>query len=149
MDVPDMGKGILLLDGGKLMEVRQQHITISMDGAGGLSEGQHSLRLVMMRPDGSSIDTGDSEVLFLKEGSPEDTAGPFYDDRFDDGALQEMQDACAPLEQQGRKATRADRTLTIALGMPVLSARKKYDGEEDDDMRVVQSRESEGYIQVG
>ena len=36
MDVPDMGKGILLLDGGKLMEVRQQHVTISMDGAGGL-----------------------------------------------------------------------------------------------------------------
>lgn len=85
MDVPDMGKGVLLLDGGKLMEVRQQHVTISMDGAGGLSEGQHSLRLVLLRPDGSSIDAEGNEVLFLKEGSPEATAGPFYDDRFDDG----------------------------------------------------------------
>jgi len=148
MDVPDMGKGILLLDGGKLMEVRQQHMSISMDGAGGLSEGQHSLRLVLLRPDGSSMDAEGSEVLFLKEGSPEATAGPFYDDRFDDGALQEMHDACAPLAEQGaREADRADHTLTIALGMPVLSAKKKYDGEEDDDMRVVQVRESEGFIQ--
>jgi len=148
--LPDMGKGILLLDGGKLMEVRQQHVTISMDGLGGLSEGQHSLKLVLMRADGSSVDAHGGEVLFVKEGSPEDTAGPFYDDRFDDSALQEMQDACGPLEQQQQehsKGTAADGTLIIALGMPVLSARKRYDGEEDDDMRVVQARETEGYIQ--
>ena len=38
--------------------------------------------------DGSPVDAADNQVTFRKEGSPEDTAGPFYDDRFDDSALQ-------------------------------------------------------------
>ena len=147
-DIPQAGKGVLLLDGSRLMELRQQHVTISMDGLGGLTEGQHSLRVLLQGVDGVAVDAADNEVLFIKHGSPEDTAGPFYDDRFDDAALQEMQEACSPLEHAHSQAPQApQRVQTIALGMPVLSARKKYDGEEDDDMRVVQSREEAGFIQ--
>ena len=55
--VPEEGKGVLFLDGGKLLEVRQQHVTVSMDGAGGLAEGQHTLQLVLFALDGSTIAT--------------------------------------------------------------------------------------------
>ena len=55
-----------------------------------------------------------------------------------------MQEACGLLDesqqQQQEQHDVSARTKTIALGMPVLSARKRYDGEEDDDMRVVQVR---------
>jgi hypothetical protein len=152
-DVPDMGKGVLLLDGAKLMEVRQQHVTISMDGLGGLSEGQHSLTLLLERRDGSPVTAANSQVTFLKEGSPEATAGPFYDDRFDDSALLEMNEACRALDQLhsasavSRAGEGGRQIETIALGLPVVSARKKYDGEEEDDMRVVQDREKEGFIE--
>ena len=47
LQIPEDGKSILYLDDGKLLEVRQQHVTVTMDGAGGLSEGQHSLRLFL------------------------------------------------------------------------------------------------------
>lgn len=30
------------------------------------------------------------EVKFLKEGAPEETAGPFHDDRYDDESLEEV-----------------------------------------------------------
>jgi hypothetical protein len=53
--VPEQGKGILFLDGGKLLEVRQQRVTISMDGAGGLAEGPHKLRLELFALDGTTL----------------------------------------------------------------------------------------------
>ena len=160
-EVPEKGKCILMLNGAKLMEVRQQHVTISMDGAGGLPEGQNSLKLLFMHADdGSTFEVEGGEALFFKEGSPEETAGPFYDDRFDDSALEEMQSACGVLEEERERHPPKHRneegeneereknsTQTLALGMPVLSARKRYDGEEDDDMRVVQARGSAGFIQ--
>ncbi|KAJ1489085.1 hypothetical protein T484DRAFT_1886283, partial [Baffinella frigidus] len=143
--VPEEGKGVLFLDGGKLLEVRQQRVTVSMDGAGGLFEGQHTLRLVLLALDGSTVAT--QQVLFLKEGAPEETAGPFHDDKYDDEALHEMQAACAPLADLPRDPPpprSRDDPAVIALGLPVLSSLTKYDGEEADDMRMAQERE--GFI---
>ena len=89
LQIPEEGKGILYLDSGKLLEVRQQHLTVNMDGAGGLSEGPHSLRVELFDTKGKSLSSG--SVSFVKEGSPEELAGPFHDSRFDDEALVEVQ----------------------------------------------------------
>ena len=88
VSVPSDAKGVLLLDEGRLLEVRQQRITITMDGAGGLSEGAHILRLQLVRHDGTPL-ISDS-VTFIKEGFPEELAGPFHDSRYDDEALHEV-----------------------------------------------------------
>lgn len=88
IQLPDEAKGILYLDNGKLLEMRQSHLTVNMDGAGGLAEGLHSLRLVLVNTNGETISSG--SVTFVKEGSPEDLAGPFHDSRYDDETLQEV-----------------------------------------------------------
>jgi hypothetical protein len=87
--IPDDAKGILFLDNGKLLEMRHPHLTVNMDGAGGFSEGQHSLRLVLINSEGTTISSG--SVTFVKEGSPEDLAGPFHDSRYDDETFLEVQ----------------------------------------------------------
>jgi hypothetical protein len=88
LQIPEDAKGILYLDNGKLLEVRQQHVTVNMDGAGGLTEGQHSLRLVLFNSEGSTLLS--ESVSFMKEGSPEELAGPFHDSRYDDETLIEV-----------------------------------------------------------
>jgi hypothetical protein len=87
--IPEQGKGILYIDDTKLFEVRQQHMTISMDGAGGLREGEHRVRVdVVDHATGGIVAV--KSVVFRKEGAPEDTAGPFHDERFDGDDLIEV-----------------------------------------------------------
>jgi hypothetical protein len=60
-----------------------------MDGAGGLAPGIHSLRLDFHDAQGGPVIEG-SPHLFNKEGDPEESAGPFHDDRYDGEDLQEV-----------------------------------------------------------
>ncbi|EKX37238.1 hypothetical protein GUITHDRAFT_145191 [Guillardia theta CCMP2712] len=142
--LPEEGKGLLLLDGRKLMEIRSSRMTVGMDGAGGLSEGEHILKLSVEDVQGRQVVEG--EVRFFKEGAPEESAGPFHDGRWDDENFverQQMQEECGKLSALDIQAAggKGGNVTVIALGLPVVSSRKKYDGEEEDDMRVVQSRE--------
>jgi len=55
-----------------------------------------------------------------------------------------MQEACsalAGLPQPYKPGQNSNEPVVIALGLPVLSSLTKYDGEETDDMRMVQDRE--------
>lgn len=171
--IPEEGKGILYLDGIKLLEVRQQRISISMDGAGGLAPGPHALRVDIHPAGGESVEG--STHTFIKEGDPEDAAGPFHDDRFDGEDLHEVigclalppcqvpqtdlrrhvknmsistgrqrDDTSLPDHQMQMEAScaayasstqvpddpPASGTATaIALGLPIVSSKTKYDGE--------------------
>eukprot|EP00960_Hanusia_phi_P075258 768395-Hanusia_phi.AAC.4 len=152
VSLPEQGKGLLLLDGKKLMEIRSSRTTVGMDGAGGLWEGEHTLKLLVEDLKGSIVLEG--EVQFWKEGAPEESAGPFHDERWDDENFVEVGCACllppavicSPSDppwlcSEAAGGGRGANVTVIALGLPVVSSRKKYDGEEDDDMRVIQSRE--------
>eukprot|EP00961_Rhodomonas_salina_P015178 203874-Rhodomonas_salina.1 len=74
---PSDGKGVLYLDGGKLIEVRQPQLTISMDGLGGLYEGQHTLRLVMYGTGGEEVGAGGtpSALLRIRDAIPHPDVG--------------------------------------------------------------------------
>ena len=50
-----------------------------------------------------------------------------------------MQEECGKLSALDIQAAggKGGNVTVIALGLPVVSSRKKYDGEEEDDMRVV------------
>eukprot|EP00283_Hemiselmis_rufescens_P024606 CAMPEP_0173463270 /NCGR_PEP_ID=MMETSP1357-20121228/68042_1 /TAXON_ID=77926 /ORGANISM="Hemiselmis rufescens, Strain PCC563" /LENGTH=98 /DNA_ID=CAMNT_0014431075 /DNA_START=38 /DNA_END=331 /DNA_ORIENTATION=+ len=78
--VPDDGKGVLYLDGGRLYEVRQQRLSINMDGAGGLLEGDHTLRVDLHPISGGQVIEGRPH-MFTKHGSPDGLEGPFHDER--------------------------------------------------------------------
>lgn len=60
-----------------------------MDGAGGLAPGIHNLRVDFHDSLGGSAVVGAIHE-FTKEGDPEESAGPFHDDRFDGDDLQQV-----------------------------------------------------------
>jgi len=63
-------------------------------------------------------------VLFLKEGAPEETAGPFHDDKYDDEALHEVPPHPPPLnppppwrQPRGKSMVSLDNSHTHATSI--------------------------------